>query len=119
MRACVLILPFKQLTTSLHHHPELIPYKPLDHNQLIDAKTIGWAVVTAARYTPWSSNCLAQALTAQRLLSQHHIPGMFFLGVKKHEQQLEAHAWLQCDNHILTGKPGHERFTIVSNFSWL
>ena len=119
MRAAILTISFKRLSKSLQHHPDQVPHKPLDEAQLSQAKTIGWAVITAARYTPWNSNCLAQALTAQKMLKQQHIAGMFFLGVKKDKQQLEAHAWLQCDNHILTGKLGHEAFAIVSTFSWL
>ncbi len=119
IRAAVLLLSFKRLSQSLQHHPEQAPLKPLDEAQLKQAEAIGTAVVIAARYTPWNSNCLAQALTAQRMLVQQHIPGMFFLGVKKDQQQLDAHAWLQCDEHILTGKAGHESFTIVSTFSWL
>ena len=119
MRLAILTISFKRLSKSLQHYPEQAPQKPLDEAQLTQAKTIGWAVVTAARYTPWNSNCLAQALAAQRMLKQQHIAGIFFLGVKKDKQLLEAHAWLQCDNHILTGKPGHETFAIVSTFSWL
>ena len=119
MRAAILLVSFKRLSRSLQHHPEQAPSQPLDVEQLKRAEAIGWAVMTAARYTPWNSNCLAQALAAQRMLSQQHIPGMFFLGVKKDQQQLDAHAWLQCDGQILTGKAGHEAFTVVSTFSWL
>lgn len=118
MRAGVLLTSFKWLSKSLQHHPEQITHRPLDNKQLEEALEIGQAVRQAARYTPWDSNCLAQALTAQRMLSQQHIPGMFFLGVKKDQQQLDAHAWLQCDEQILTGKAGHEAFTVVSTFSW-
>jgi len=119
MRAAVLLVSFKRLSRSLQHHPEQAPPQLLDVAQLKQAEAIGWAVMTAAGHTPWNSNCLAQALTAQRMLSKQHIPGMFFLGVKKDQQQLDAHAWLQCDGQILTGKAGHEAFTIVSTFSWL
>ncbi len=119
MRAAILSLTFKRLSRSLEHHPDEISHKPLDNPQLTQAKAIGWAVTTAASYTPWDSNCLAQALTAQRMLQQQQIAGMFFLGVKKENKQLEAHAWLQCDEAILTGKAGHEDYSVVSTFSWL
>lgn len=119
MRAAILSLSFKRLSQSLEHHPEHPPHKPLDPEQLLVAQAIGWAVVTASAYTPWNSNCLAQALTAQRMLKQQHIGGMFYLGVRKDDQQLAAHAWLQCDETILTGKAGHETYSVVSTFSWL
>ena len=119
MRAGILILNFKRLSKNLEHHPESPSLTPLEPWQSQLAKQIGWAVTTAARHTPWNSNCLAQALTAQRMLKRVHIPGMFYLGAKKDEQQLEAHAWLQCDRMILTGKTGHEDYTVLSTFSWL
>jgi len=118
MRFAILTVSFKRLSKSLQHHHNQAPQKPLDEAQFTQAKTIGWAVVTAAGYTPWNSNCLAQALTAQRMLKQQHIPGMFFLGVKKAEQQLEAHAWLQCDSHVLIGKYEYESYAIISIYSW-
>ena len=119
MRAAVLTVSFKRLSKSLQHNPEAPPHEPLNSDQLAAAQAIGWAVVTAARYTPWDSNCLAQALAAQRMLSRRHIAGMFFLGIRKGEQELEAHAWLVCDEHILTGEAGHESFAVISTFSWL
>lgn len=117
-RLAILTLSFKRLSRSLQHHAEPAAFYPLDDAQIKQAQEIGRAVMTAARYTPWDSNCLAQALTAQRMLRTRHIPGMFFLGVKKNQQKLDAHAWLQCDDKILTGKAGHEAFTVVSTFSW-
>lgn len=119
MRAAVSSLTFKRLSRSLEHHSEDPPHKPLTTNQRAEAQTIGRAVVTAARFTPWDSNCLAQALTAQRMLKQQHIAGMFFLGVRKDKQDLGAHAWLQCDKHILTGQHEHKTYTVISTYSWL
>jgi len=118
MRARVLLTSFKRLSKALQHHPEKISDHSLEDAQLEEAIEIGQAVRLAARYTLWDSNCLAQALTAQRMLKQRGIGGMFFLGVKKDQQQLEAHAWLQCDEVILTGGAGHEQYTVVSMFSW-
>lgn len=118
MRLGVLTLSFKRMSRTLRQHKTPPAYIPLGEGQLASAGLIARAVWTASRYTPWSSNCLAQALTAQRMLAKRHIPGMIYLGVKKEQQQLEAHAWLQCDAYILTGKAGHEAFTVVSTFSW-
>ncbi len=119
MRAAILVFSFKRLSRSLKHHAASATHTPLTDQQQQRALEIGEMVATAARFTPWKSNCLTQALTAQKMLRWRHIPGMFFLGVKKNQKQLEAHAWLQCDQHILTGKAGHEVYTVVSSFSWL
>ncbi len=102
----------------MQHRSGELAHQSLNSEQLDAATAIGWAVVTAARYTPWNSNCLTQVLAAQYMLSKQHIAGVFFLGVKKDTSQLEAHAWLQCDEHVLTGKTDHETYAIVSTFSW-
>ncbi len=85
---------------------------------------IGRLVATAARFTPWQSLCLTQVLVTQRLLAKRNIPGQFSLGVLRSRELtddssgLSAHAWLQCGDVIVNGVAGHERFTVVSNFSW-
>ena len=81
-------------------------------------------MASAAKYTPWQSLCLAQVLVTQRLLAKRNISGQFSLGVLRNRELtddvggLSAHAWLQCGDVIVSGVAGHERFTVVSNFSW-
>lgn len=85
---------------------------------------IGYLVAAAARVTPWQSLCLIQVLVVQRLLATRGIPGQFYLGVRRgceltdDPTGLSAHAWLQCGEHIVNGAVGHERFTVISTFSW-
>lgn len=85
------------------------------------AEQIGWAVQAAARRTPWQSACLAQAITAQKMLHRRGIGGTIYLGVARdptNPAKLKAHAWVSCAKTILTGKAGHQQFTVVSTFSW-
>jgi hypothetical protein len=89
-----------------------------------EAVMIGRLVAVAARFTPWQSRCLTQVLVAQRLLAKRNIPGQFQLGVQRDSDSIidpagfSAHAWLQCGDVIVNGAAGHERFTVVSSFSW-
>ncbi len=79
---------------------------------------VGWAVRGVARRTPWESACLAQAIAAGRMLQRRGIPNTLYLGMAKGETgEWQAHAWLRCGPHILTGGPGHERFAVVSTFA--
>ena len=92
-------------------------------NEMREAREVAWAVAAASRFTPWSSTCLVQVLAAQRLLQQRSIPGAFYIGAAAGEEGatlagLEAHAWLRCGEHFITGRSGHERFTVVTAFSW-
>jgi len=115
--------PFKQIVAGLNigHRPESQSH--VDKALLDGALRIGWAVQTAARYTPWESSCLVQVLAAQRMLRQQGIAGSIFIGTVTGSSQqdshtLSAHAWLKCGDQFITGESGHERFEVLSLFSW-
>jgi hypothetical protein len=114
--------PFKELTADLTlHRPPFEPAGP-GEDAVAQAEQIGWAVRTAAAYTPWNSTCLVQVLAAQRMLAERLLPGAFYLGAAPGETGaagLDAHAWLKCGDRVITGETGHERFVVVSAFSWL
>ncbi len=123
-RAAILSVSFKRLVSKLEHHPALPEVQAVTREKLKLATSIGKMVATAARYTPWQSRCLVQVLVVQHLLARRNIPGQFYLGVRKGSEDgaaptgLSAHAWLQCDHVIVNGGAGHEKFTVVSTFSW-
>ncbi len=121
MRAAILRVSFKRLTRSLEQQAKKSELAQLDEEQMQVALSIGKAIRQAAAYTPWESACLAQSLTAQRMLKKRGIPGVFYLGAAKDEEgkeKMKAHAWSQCDNRIITGGGGHEKFTVLSVFGW-
>lgn len=121
MRVAILTISFKRLTRSLEHHTTKNEVTPLDDKEIQLAISIGQAIMKAAAYTPWESACLAQSLTAQRMLQKRSIPGVFYLGAMKDKEtdgQMKAHSWSQCGEHVITGGKGHETFTILSVFEW-
>ena len=121
MRAAILTVSFKRLTRSLNHHPIELEVASLNEQEMKTAVTIGQAISRAAAYTPWESLCLAQSLTAQKMLQKRGIPGVFYLGAAKDEEskeKMKAHAWSQCGDSIITGGAGHEEFTVLSVFGW-
>lgn len=120
MRAAILTVSFKRLVKSLTQQ-KYAQAPSLNDEQLTKAVVIGKAVRSAAANTPWESLCLAQALTAQRMLSKRGIAGIFHLGAMMGgtgEEKLKAHAWLQCDQQIITGEAGHEEHAVLLTFSW-
>jgi transglutaminase superfamily protein len=117
-RAAVLSRPFNRIAPSLGEHMATAD-PAITEPQRAHAHQIGWIVRAVARRTPWDSNCLAQAIAAKRMLQRRGIPSTLYLGVTKgieEPKQLEAHAWLQCGDIILTGRHGHERFKVISTF---
>lgn len=121
MRAAILRVPFKRLTRSLEHQAKKSELSQLDEKQVQTALSIGKAIQQASAHTPWESACLAQSLTAQKMLKKRGIPGVFYLGVAKDEEskeKMKAHAWSQCGDAIITGGGGYEEFTVLSVFGW-
>ena len=115
--------PFRELTRELTlHRTAFEPGEP-DALSLHEAREVAWAVAAASRFTPWHNTCLVQVLAAQRLLQQRSIPGAIYIGATAGEGEataagLEAHAWLRCGQHFITGQSGHDRYTVVTAFSW-
>ena len=112
---------FKQIVTSLDLNSVQSPVYNLPNHQLETARSIGSAIQLAAGNTPWESACLAQSLAAQKMMMKRGIPGILYLGVTQDVQNnepLHAHAWLQCTDQFITGELGHERFKVLSTFSW-
>ena len=121
MRAAILTVSFKRLTRSLEHSMKKEDSMALDEKELQTAVMVGQAIARASAYTPWESACLVQSLTVKKMLQKRGIPGVFYLGAAKDEEnkaKMKAHAWSQCDDTIITGGEGHEEFTVLSVFAW-
>ena len=65
---------------------------------------ISWAMDVASRHVPWRSDCLIQAMAANRWLRRYTVEPQFYLGVKKDGgNTLAAHAWLTVGDRVITG----------------
>jgi len=121
MRAAILTVSFKRMTRSLEHLPKKEEITAVNDTELSIATAVGQSIIRASAYTPWESACLAQSLTAQKMLQKRGIPGVFYLGAMKDEEskeKMKAHSWSQCGDIIITGGGGHEDFTVLSVFGW-
>lgn len=114
-RYSILNVEFKHLKDKLGKTGEETPYSEELKNYNI-AKKVSWIVITVSRYTPWESKCLVQAMTAQKLLRKYNIKSTLYLGVRKSENELKAHAWLRCGEYFVTGGDG-SRYKEVAKFS--
>lgn len=105
--------PFKNLAPELGQPNQSAAHTMTDA-QLKTAKEIGLVIRRIAPFL--KCKCLAQAVAAQKLLTEKHIPSQLYLGVHKQEEMMKAHAWLKIDDLFITGKPGHSAFTKVICF---
>lgn len=115
-RLALLFLPFRHLAPFLGRQmaqsPEEAGAAPA---QLLER--VSWAVAAASRHLPWECKCLAQALTGKAMLRRRGVPSTLYLGLAKGDAGLQAHAWLRCGAHILTGRQGMAGFTIIATFA--
>lgn len=79
---------------------------------------VKWAVLLVSKYTPWKSECLVQALAAQRMLKKRNVNSTIHLGVGKDmHSNILAHAWLKCGGITVTGESKEGFFKEVAKFS--
>lgn len=64
---------------------------------------------------PWECKCLVRALTIRRLLKNRKIKSTMYLGIKRTDGKLDAHAWVRCAEFYLSGGKG-EGYAVVEKF---
>lgn len=125
-RLSVLVYPFGKIKmkverniekqknrTSLSGWPDA-PKDDESSRRLDDIYGVKWAVAVISRYTPWKSNCFAQALAAHYMLDRRGMVTSMHFGVAKTgTEELAAHAWLKCNDIVVTGEKGKDRFSTV------
>jgi hypothetical protein len=139
-------MPFKQknmffinffLCGIARFHIKLLPYKYIapyfgtccrmmvastiiSRQQIQQALLIGRSVKLAARFTPWDSSCLTQAMVAKFWCQYHRIPYLFFIGFAKNGEKplgKEAHAWITAGPVALTGGHSLSSHQVVLSYS--
>jgi hypothetical protein len=81
-----------------------------------------WAWSAAATRMPRAGTCLVQALGGSAMLGRRGIATTIHLGVTRDPRDaraLTAHAWLCCDDTIVTGAAGANRYTPLAAFDVL
>jgi len=68
MRVLITTVSFKRLTRSLRQSSTDVELSPLNDDQAAVAAEVSEIIGRAVNNTPWESVCLAQALTAQKML---------------------------------------------------
>lgn len=65
---------------------------------------VSFAVSLMGARAPWRSDCLVQALAAERWLRGKNIATQLHIGVRKQmPHEFEAHTWLKVGDEVVTG----------------
>ena len=113
------LVTFRRLAPLLGRHYGAVFLVPvLREESERRALFISRAIRTAARYTPWDSNCFPQALAARILLGLYRIPYALHFGLARETMgsDLEAHAWVVAGRIHVTGGNSFETHTVVGTF---
>ncbi|WP_433616580.1 lasso peptide biosynthesis B2 protein [Paenibacillus cellulositrophicus] len=110
-------LPFAKVAPSLGSYMKETPEEELSRQELLTIRQVSKAVHGMSRYTWWESQCLVKAIAAMKMLERRGLSSTLYLGSGRDEQgRLAAHAWLRCGSYIVTGREGHEKYTVVGIF---
>jgi len=121
-RIVIVTLTFKRFAHWLGLHDGLAPRTPLaTAEQEMRARAISRTIAIAAKYTPWTSNCFPQAITARLILGFYDIPYALFFGLMRSRQseemgELKAHAWVVSGRVNVTGGRSFRQYTSVGCF---
>ncbi len=120
IRAAVLLTPFHLLSKHLGTYYKNTELSPLvNEQQLALARQVGRICEITARYTPWQSKCLVQAIMARTVLAFYAIPYVIHLGASlsnNPQKPIEAHAWVKVGHLVITGRAGHKTYPVLSSF---
>ncbi|MCG8609285.1 MAG: lasso peptide biosynthesis B2 protein [Pseudomonadales bacterium] len=112
-------IPFARIAPKLGTHVGVAPWIPiLTREQEQKALILGRLVRLTARYTPWDSNCLPQAIVARSLLGLYHIPYALCFGLMfdPDTHEMKAHAWVATGRIQVVGGNSFSQFTVVGCF---
>lgn len=71
-----------------------------------------WAVDVASALLPATENCLIRAVAVVGVLSWLRHPAHLRFGVTRNAGgELQAHAWVESNGHVVIGSPGLDVFT--------
>ncbi|MBD9362431.1 lasso peptide biosynthesis B2 protein [Methylomonas fluvii] len=118
-RLLILLVPFRLLVLGFGTPYGSNAWVPLlGAREEAMALAISRIVLSAARNTPWKSNCFPQALAARMLLGFYGVPYVLFFGVTRDiaETKMKAHAWVAAGRIRVTGGESFSRFAVVGCF---
>ena len=114
--AIALSLSLVGLPTTQRYLAQLSPVDVAKTNlAFADIKRMAFAVNRAANHSPLWGNCLKRSLTLWFVLRRRGILSDLRIGVRRHEGEFQAHAWIEYEGRILNDHPTvHQQFAAFS-----
>ena len=120
-RAFINLLPLKDLAPYFGAlHKNIIFSTILTRTQHNHAIKLRRSIALVAKYTPWDSNCLTQAMVAKFWCAYLNIPYVLYIGFTKDADKpsgYASHAWLTAGPVAITGEHSFSSFNVVSSYT--
>lgn len=110
--------PFRQLTATWDGPGKAAPTH-ITADQQVLAREVEWLIGSLSRRLPFQVTCLMQAAAARSLLTRRGVPCTVYIGVAPRRddgRNVNAHAWLQCGERIITGRAEARNFRAMTSF---
>lgn len=91
---------------------------PADKSHIVSQ--ISRSITLAARFTPWDSSCLTQAIVAKFWCQYYDIPYFLFIGFAKHSNKplgQDVHAWITSGPIAITGGYSFSTHQVIYSYS--
>ena len=118
-RFILVFIPFRKIVPLLGQINDVDDSIPKSIYPQIKLEKISLSVLRASSRSPWRAKCFEQALAAKMMLKRRNFVSTIYFGVKKEIEspnKLTAHAWLDCDGFIVTGRKNIQLYSVVSRF---
>ncbi|MCH9755760.1 MAG: lasso peptide biosynthesis B2 protein [Gammaproteobacteria bacterium] len=119
-RLCINLFPLKRLAPYFGTlHKNTIFSTILTPKQRHHAIQLKRSIKLAAKYTPWDSNCLTQAMVAKFWCKHLNIPYILYIGFAKDIEKpggYASHAWLTAGPVAITGDHSFSSFRVISSY---
>jgi Transglutaminase-like superfamily len=115
-RISLLLFPFAVLARRLGVPQSETSLESDPHSDAVVAR-VRWAVNGVSNRLPWKSSCLVRALAGQRVLARRRLPATLYFGVRRKDEELQAHAWLRSGRIFVSGDDVMADFTPICSYA--
>ena len=70
-----------------------------------------------SKYSFWRTKCFEEAFTTKLLLKKQNINSTIYFGVKKNNNNLDAHSWLKIGDKCIIGCRRIDKYTVTEFFT--
>jgi hypothetical protein len=118
-RGAITVFPLRAFTYRLGAAQRETPDAQLPEPQGRYARRVAWTIQRIAPYTPTTSNCYPQGLTARWLLHRRGIPNTLYYGAAfdPGKATLRAHVWVRAGSLYVTGGATRRQFAPLTFYA--